>query len=108
MDTRPYQNRVSKKEVYAFSKADWNHLRALFNKLPWDCVQDDEDINNWETWKDLYFAAVNESVPKFHQKRKINAPWITKELIKLRRKRKTSIKKPKNRSMRNSGPLIVT
>lgn len=96
VDTRPYQNRVSKKEVYAFNKAGWNHLRALFNKSPWYCVLEDKDINiNWETWKDLYFAAVKESIPKFLQKRKINAPWITKELIKLCRKKKNLYKKAK-------------
>ena len=92
----PYQNRVSKKEVYAFSKADWSYLRALFDKSPWELTITDEDINkNWESCKDIFFAAVNDCVPKYSQRRKVNAPWISKELIKLCRKKRNLYKRPK-------------
>ena len=35
INTRPYQQRISMKENYAFNKADWIHLRSLFNYTPW-------------------------------------------------------------------------
>ena len=84
------------KENYAFSEADWNHLRSLFSYSPWYFTLEQQDINaNWEVWKDLYFAAVNESILKYCHKRKDIAPWITKDLIKLRRKKKHLYKKAK-------------
>ena len=89
VNTRPYQQRIPMKENYAFSEADWNHLRSLFSYSPWYFTSEQQDINaNWEVWKDLYFAAVNESIPKYRHKRKNIAPWITKDLIKLSRKKK--------------------
>ena len=34
VNTRPYQQRISTKENYAFNKADWNHLnRTIFVQL---------------------------------------------------------------------------
>ena len=96
VNTRPYQQRISTKENYAFNKADWNHLRSLFSYSPWYFTLEQQDINaNWEVWKDLYFAAVNESILKYRHKRKDIAPWITKDLIKLSRKKKHLYKKAK-------------
>ena len=96
LNTRPYENRTSKKKVYAFNKADWTHLKTLLAKSSWDLALAEEDINrNWENWKDLYFAAVDECVPKYRQKRKLSAPWISKELIKLCWKKKNLYKKAK-------------
>ena len=94
--TCPYQQRISKKENYAFNKADWNHLRSLFRYSPWFYILEQEDINaNWETWKDLYFAAVNEGISKYRHKRKNIAPWIIKDLIKMCRRNKQLYKRAK-------------
>ena len=91
INTRTYQQRISMKENYAFNKADWIHLRSLFNYTPWYFTLEQQDINaNWEAWQDLYFTAVNESIPQYRHKRKNIAPWITKDLIKLCRKKKHS------------------
>ena len=38
---------------------------------------------------------VNKSIPKYRHKRKNIAPWITKDLIKLSRKKKQLYKKAK-------------
>ena len=76
----PYVSRISKKYTYAFNKADWSHLKSLFKHSPWDLVLAGEDINNnWAMWKDIFFAAVNDCIPKYKQKRKTIAPWITKD-----------------------------
>ena len=94
--TCPYQQWISKKENYAFNKADWNHLRSLFRYSPWFYILEQEDINaKGETWKDLSFVAVNESIPKYPHERKNIAPWITKDLIKLCRKQKQLYKRAK-------------
>ena len=78
----------------------------LFAISPWKLAPADEDINrNWENWTALYFAAVDECVPKYRQKSKSNAPWITKELIKLSRKRETCIKRLKDQTVKSTGLL---
>ena len=48
----------------------------------------------WQTWKDLFLAAVDDCIPKANvAKNKQNAPWITRELISLCRKKKAAYKK---------------
>ena len=81
----PYIQRKSQKLLYCYGKADWDHLRSLLSYIPWDCTFFDSDINhNWACWKDSLFTAANEC----KNRRSSNAPWITKELIVLCRKKK--------------------
>lgn len=86
----PYVKRKSQKLLYCYGKADWDHLRSLLSYIPWHCAFFDSDINhNWACWKDLLFTAVDECIPKRKNRRRSNAPWITKELIVLCKKKKS-------------------
>lgn len=68
----------------------------LFKHSPWDFVLAGEDMyNNWTMWKDIFFAAVNDCIPKYKQRRKTTVPWITKDVIKLCRKKRNLYKKAK-------------
>ena len=108
VNTRPYQQRISTKENYAFNKADWSHLRSLFSYSPWYLTLEQQEINvNWEVWKDLYFTVVNKSIPKYWLKRKNIAPWMTKDLIKLSRKKKHLYKRAKKAKKSNSEDHLV-
>ena len=61
----PYTSRISQKYTYALNKADWSHLKSLFKYSPWDFALASEDINNnWTMWKNIFFAAVNDCIPK--------------------------------------------
>lgn len=93
----PHWSRISKKYTYVFDKSDWSHLTSLFKYSPWDFPLAGEDINNnWTIeWKDIFFAAVNDCIPKYKQKRKTTAPWITQDLIKLCKKKRNFYKKAK-------------
>ena len=53
--------------------------------------------------KDIFFAAVNDCIPKYKQKRKTTARWITKDLIKLSRKKKLVQKGKKVRKRGSMG-----
>ena len=33
ISSAPYTSRISKKYTYAFNRADWSHLKSLFNTL---------------------------------------------------------------------------
>ena len=61
---KPYVIRHSRKQVNANKKADWNHLKSLFQRVNFDCALWGSDISyNWLLWKDLLFAAIDECVP---------------------------------------------
>ena len=101
-ETYDPQNQVSRPHrarsalSFPFNKADWSHLKYLFKHSPWNLVLAGEDINNiWTMWNDVFFAAVNDCIPKYKQKRKTKAPCITKDLIKLSRKKKNLNRKAK-------------
>ena len=87
------------RQVYNYKIADWTHPKSLLEISNWDCACWDNDVNlNWSSWKDLLFAAVNECIPMTKTKKKPNAPWITKELLILCRKKKLLYKKAKRKN----------
>lgn len=58
--------------------------------IPWHWALADEDIDNsWLTWTDL-LAAVDDCIPRVNAKKKPDAPWISKKLISLCRKKKAA------------------
>lgn len=90
LNSAPYMSRISKKFAYALKKADWSNLTSLFQYSAWDLALAGEDINdNWKAWKDIFFAAVDDCIPKYRQKKRLTAPWRTKDLIKFCRKKKS-------------------
>lgn len=93
---QPYVQLKSKKYVYCYKKADWLQLKLTLSQIPWNLAFLEESIDeNWNSWKDLFFAAVDECIPKTKGKKRQNAPWINKELISLCRKKKLLYKKAK-------------
>ena len=99
----PYIQRKSQKLLYCYGKVDWDHLRSLLSHIPWHCAFFDSKINhNWACWKDLLFTAVDECIPKRKNRRRSNAPWITKELNVLCKKKKSSY----NRARRSNKTAI--
>ena len=75
--------------VYVYKKADWDHLKSLLQRVNFDCSHWDSDINyNWLSWKDLLFATID-------ARKSSHAPWITKELIVMCRKKRLLYKKAK-------------
>ena len=92
----PYVSRKSCKLQYCYAKADWTKLRDLLCYIPWHCAFLDVDIdNNWTAWSDLFFTAIDECIPKRKKSAKRHAPWITNDLIKLCRRKKSLYKKAK-------------
>lgn len=44
-------------------------------------------------WKELLMSVVDDCIPKVSSKKKTNPPWITYELISLRRKKNAAYEK---------------
>jgi hypothetical protein len=74
--------------VFNFKNANWTALKELLTHNPWDMAFVKNDINNsLNIWSDLFFAAVNEHIPKCTKRCVTNQPWIDSELFKLIRKK---------------------
>jgi len=54
---------------------------------------DDDIDNNWTAWSDLLFTAIDECIQKRKKSARRHAPWITNDLIKLCRRKKSVYKK---------------
>ena len=92
----PYKRRESHKLYYSYANANWAKLRDLLCYIPWHCAFLDDDIdNNWTAWSDLLFTAIDECIPKRKKSARRHAPWITNDLIKLCRRKKSLYKKAK-------------
>ena len=60
-----------RRTLYNYKKADFDAFREVLSHIPWDIVNDGDDIEySWSLWKDLFFSAVNQCVPTVTWKRK--------------------------------------
>lgn len=92
----PYEKRDSQKLCYSYVKADWVKLRELLQRVPWHCAFLDDDIDsNWTAWSDLLFSSIDECIPKRKKLVRRHAPWLTNDLIKLCRRKKSLYRKAK-------------
>ena len=76
---KSFPGRKSQKLSYSFKKAAWDHFRIFFMTL--HGITDIDRI--WAARSDLFLSAVDKCIPKLTAKRNSNAPWISRDLIKL-------------------------
>ena len=79
ISTRPTCTRVMPKEILDFKKADMklNELKKTLSYISWNVAMLDDNINmNVIKWEDLFWAAVNEFVPRKRVRDKQTPPWI--------------------------------
>lgn len=85
-----------KKELYCYKKADFEGLRSTLNHIPWDSVILLSDLNDSVAkFQDLLLSAIDRHVPRITLRGRSRPPWITAEVMKLIRKKKTLWKKMK-------------
>ncbi|CAB4007895.1 Hypothetical predicted protein [Paramuricea clavata] len=97
IDKMPYKTKPCSNSHYCYCKADWAKLQNLLHLAPWHLSTTEHDMDSkWQVWKDLLASAVDDSIPKVGAaKKRQNAPWITRELILLCRKKRSVDKKAK-------------
>ena len=79
----------SPRQVYDFKKANLKDLNELFHWIPWNCAFLENDVNSAAVnVTDLILAAADDCIPKFVVKKKLNPPWITREVLKLVKKKR--------------------
>ena len=75
--------------LYNYKKADFDAFREVLSHIPWDIVNDGDDIEySWSLWKDLFFSAVNQCVPTVNWKRKKMKYWFSETTISFIHKKR--------------------
>ena len=58
------------------------NLNELFHWIPWNCAFLEDDVNSAAVnVTDLILAAADDCIPKSLVKKKLNPPWITREVL---------------------------
>ena len=79
----------SPRQVYDFKKANLKDLNELFHWIPWNCAFLEDDVNSAAVnVTDVILAAADDCIPKFIVKKKRNPPLITREVVKLVKKKR--------------------
>ena len=86
------------RKIYNFKKANFSELNELLKCVAWNCafLKKDVDICT-EKVNDLLLAAADICIPAFTVKKKINPPWITKDMIIMIKKKERLWRKLKAR-----------
>ena len=74
--------------LYNYKKTDFNAFRKYLLSVPWDLAEADDIDVWWSQWKDLFLAAVKDSVAQVHWRRKKMKNWLseaTQQLVRLKR-----------------------
>ena len=80
--------RVSKVRNFKHFNEDL-FLNDMFH-VPWQLIENESNIDNaWNTWQQMFNDVCNRHAPyrQMRQKRKNMAPWVTKDMLELGRKR---------------------
>ena len=76
------------KEVFNYKKANFEELKRTLSYVPWHVAMLDYDLNSLvSNWEDLFWAAVDDFVPKKKISGKQVQPWIDAEVKALCRKK---------------------
>ena len=79
----------SLRQVYDFKKVNLKDFNELFNWIPCNCAFLEDDVNSAAVnVTDLIWTAADDCIPKFVVKKKLNPPWITREVLKLVKKKR--------------------
>lgn len=77
------------RQVHDFKKVNLKDLNELFHWVPWNCAFLEDDVNSAAVnVTDLILAAADYWIPKFVVKKKLNPPWITREVLSLVKKKR--------------------
>ena len=82
------------KYCYDYKHADFEGLNNELSLLPLstgvDAIESQEKLNEaWKQWTTFVFAAIDKLIPKVRRRESNNPPWISKELVKAIKHKKT-------------------
>ena len=75
--------------LYNYKAADLDHLHEIFSWIPWNVIGFDADIeSSWLQWKDMFFSAVQDTIPTVKWSKKKWKHWFSDSTIKLIHKKR--------------------
>ena len=99
VNLNPVRNKNPPHKVYSCKSADWDTLKDDIDKLNleyFDMDPNSQDIDiNWTFIRERMTILINNNIPRRYTKAKTHLPWITRELIRMQRRRNKSHKKAK-------------
>ena len=99
VNLNPVRNKKPPHQVYSYKSADWDQLKDDIDKLNleyFDIDPNSQDIDiNWTFFRERLTTLINNNIPRRYTKAKTHLPWITRELIRMQRRRNKSHKKAK-------------
>ena len=99
VNLNPIRNRKPPHKVFKYKSADWCKLKNEISKMTdeyFDTDPNSQDVNtNWTFFRDNLTTLMNNTIPHCNTKAKSHLPWISRELIRMQRRRNKSHKKAK-------------
>ena len=99
VNLNPVRNRKLPHKVFQYKSANWDKFKGDINQLTttyFHMNPNSRDINeNWNFFRNNLTLLVDRNIPSRNTKAKVHLPWITREIIRLQRKRNKSHKKAK-------------
>ena len=84
------------RSVYDYAKGDFDCLRNALRSVNLTSVVGEGDLEScWQTWKDLFLAAVKDNIPTKRLRGRNPVPWLTGAVINLIKKKETVRRKLK-------------
>ena len=84
----PTTSRPVSKEVFNYKNVNFKELRETLSFVPWHVVMLDDNLDNTvSNWEDLFWAAVNDFIPRRTVPVKRSPPWIDADVKTLCRKK---------------------
>ena len=88
-DIKPKYNRVRRRKVYNYKKADWNDVSAKMEKLTTEVCKCSSTEESWKTLKMGINSVLDSSIPSKLTSKNHGYPWISGRLKrKIRKKHK--------------------
>ena len=99
VNLNPVRNRKPPHKIFQYKSANWDKLKDDINQLTTTYFHrnpNSRDINeNWNFFRNNLTSLVDRNIPSRNTKAKAHLPWITREIIRMQRKRNKSHKKAK-------------
>ena len=97
VNLNPVRNRKPPHKIFQYESANWDKLKDDINQLLTTYFHgnpNSRDINeNWNFFRNNLTSLVDRNIPSRNTKAKAHLPWITREIIRMQRKRKKATKK---------------
>ena len=99
VNLNPVRNSKPPHKIFQYKSANWDQLKDDINQLTttyFHMNPNSKDISeNWNFFRNNLTSLVDRNIPSRNTKAKVHLPWITREIIRMQRKRNKSHKKAK-------------